>query len=422
MQVDSQVHTMSQPENTMEYINTRIEQARLETRQLYQQIDKVKAKIVDSTLKDCAVNVASLSKTALNLKPLQVLKGHNNKIADMKWSADSKSILSCSQDGFLIIWNPTTGMKLNAIPLDSQWVLSCAYSPNGRLVASAGLTNNCTIYSVPDIDDGSSAFQQRIVSVFKGHTCGITACDFIDNHSILTASGDMTCAKWDLNKGQRVVEFLDHFGDVLAMGINRQSLSNGGGDCIFASGASDGYARIWDTRNNGSISQQFFVSNSDITSIQFFADGNSFVTGSDDGIIRLYDVRADCELAKYSLPEMAQQHYNQEIDRTYFHQSPMYQEQLLEYKRARPLSVEEIDSALNISGVMSLDFSQSGRLMYSCYAEQGCYVWDTLKSTIVGKLDGHSNKVSKVSTSPNGYAVCTSSWDSTMRVLTPSYI
>jgi guanine nucleotide-binding protein G(I)/G(S)/G(T) subunit beta-1 len=419
--MEAQVQVMGNQGDTQDFISNKISKARLETRQLYQQIDKVKAKIQDSTLTDCAANVPSLSKSSLNLKPLQVLKGHNNKVADMKWAADSKSILSCSQDGFLIIWDPVTGMKLNAIPLDSQWVLSCAYSPNGKLVASAGLTNNCTVYSVPSLDDESAAFQQRIVCVFKGHVCGITACDFINNNSILTASGDLTCSRWDITKGKRVGEYLDHFGDVLAMTIDRQSLANGG-DCIFASGASDGYARIWDTRNNGQVSQQFFVSNSDITSIRFFPDGNSFATGSDDGIIRLYDLRADCELAKYSLPSATQQLRAREMNQTYFHQSPLYQEQVMESKYSRSFSIEELNSTLDVSGVMSLDFSKSGRLMYSSYAEQGCFIWDTLKAEVVGKLEGHSNRVTKVSTSPNGYAVCTSSWDSTMRVWTPSYV
>lgn len=419
----TQVQVMSSShEDTQEFISSKISNVRLETKQLYQQIDKVKAKIQDSTLIDCAANVPSLNRSSLNLKPLQVLKGHNNKVADMNWAADSKSILSCSQDGFLIIWDPVTGLKLNAIPLDSQWVLSCAYSPNGKLVASAGLTNNCTVYAVPSLEDENAAFQQRIVSVFKGHVCGITACDFIDNNSLLTASGDLTCAKWDITKGKKVGEYLDHFGDVLAMTINRYSMKNGGGDCIFASGASDGYARIWDTRNKGTMSQQFFVSNSDITSLKFFPDGNSFATGSDEGIIRLYDLRSDCELAKYSLPDATQQQQTQEMEQTYFQQSPMYQQQLMESKQSRQISLEEMNSAMDVSGVMSLDFSQSGRLMYSCYSEQGCYIWDTLKAEIVGKLEGHTNRVSKVSTAPNGFAVCTSSWDSSMRVWTPSYV
>lgn len=393
--------------DTQELISSRIDNARLETRQLYSQIEKAKNRVQDTTLKLCSKNIEPVTK--INLKPLQILRGHNNKVADMKWSSDSKSILSCSQDGFLILWDPVTGLKLNAIPLDSQWVLSCAISPNSKFVASAGLTNNCTIYSIPE-DRGS--FTQRIVSVFKGHVCGITACDFVDSNSILTASGDMTCCLWDIPKSSRSMEFLDHFGDVLSMSINK-SHNNGPNDTIFATGASDGHSRIFDTRTS-KVQQSFFVGNSDVTSVKFFKDGNLVATGCDDGIIRLFDLRADCELGTYAL---ANSQHNQQKP-TYYEKSasPTYAQQ------RHSLGSSFQDSALDASGVTSLDFSNSGRLMFSTYSEQGCVIWDTLKGAVVGKLEGHSNRVANVATAPNGLAVCTSSWDSTMRVWTPSYV
>ncbi|CAM9015996.1 unnamed protein product [Wickerhamomyces anomalus] len=406
-----------QPDDPQEYITKQLNKARLESRQLYAQIDKVKAKIQDTTLLDSATQIPSLSKDSINLKPLQNLKGHNNKIADMKWSKDSKSILSASQDGFLIIWDPTTGLKLNAVPLDSQWVLSCAYSPSGQLVASAGLTNNCTIYRISSNLQDEFAFQQRIVSIFKGHTCGITACDFINDEEILTASGDMTCALWDINKGKKTAEYLDHLGDVLCMDINKSDSNQ------FVSGASDGYARIWDRRSSN-LEQSFFVSNSDVTSVKFFKDGNSIVTGSDDGVIRLFDLRADCELAQYSLPRAIQEMNRSKQNQTFLTpNTPQYNNQSPFVKSRSSLSISNsLNSAIDNSGITSLDFSQSGRLMYSCYTEHGCMVWDLLKAEIVGKLEGHNNRVSHVATSPNGLAVATASWDTTMRVFTPSYL
>jgi guanine nucleotide-binding protein G(I)/G(S)/G(T) subunit beta-1 len=405
-------------------LTTRISKARQETKHLYQQIDKIKLTIQDTTLSECSSNIPALNKQGLNLKPSQILKGHNNKIADFKWAADSKSILSCSQDGFLIIWDPVTGLKLNAIPLDSQWVLSCAYSPNNRLVASAGLTNNCTIYSLPELGNYENAFQQRIVSVFKGHICGITCCDFVDNNSILTGSGDMTCALWDINKSKKVGEYLDHFGDVLSMSIDKTK------ENVFISGSSDGYARLWDIRTN-SVEQRFFVSNSDITSLKFFKDGNSFVSGSDDGVIRLFDLRADSEINRYNLTNAISDLKNSHSSRTIYVQSeaspsygrpsPTMQHSQQFQTQSIHSSIVDLNSALDAPGVTSLDFSQSGRLMFSCYSEQGCIIWDTLKAEIVGKLEGHSNRVVNVASSPNGFGVCTASWDTTMRIWTPSY-
>ncbi|KAH3684400.1 hypothetical protein WICPIJ_004625 [Wickerhamomyces pijperi] len=423
-------------------LNQKISQARFETKQLYNQIDKIKGKIQDTTLTDCSKDIKSLSSTNINLKTCQVLKGHNNKIADFKWSADSKTILSCSQDGFLIIWDAVTGFKVNAIPLDSQWVLSCAYSPNSKMVASAGLTNNCTIYSIGNhIDD------QRILTVFKGHTVGISQCEFLNNQEILTASGDMTCKLWDISRGMKTVEFLDHYGDVLSMNVNRNNNTS------FVTGSSDGYTRVFDIRSTAktNLTSSFFVGNSDVTSAQFFKDGNSIVTGSDDGVIRLYDLRSDCELAKFSLASSLHDVQLKQSNQTaFFNQqnnnytsspiSPNFYQKAQQphgmlgspglynsngsstHNRFSSPSFQDQNSQIDSSGVTSLDFSASGRLMYACYTDYGCIIWDFLKNEIVGKLEGHSNRVTKVATSPNGFGVCTSSWDSTMRLWTPSYI
>ena len=113
-----------------------------ESKQLHAQINKAKHKIQDASLFQMANKVTSLTKNKINLKPNIVLKGHNNKIDIFRWSRDSKRILSASQDGFMLIWDSASGLKQNAIPLDSQWVLSCAISPSSTLVASAGLSNN----------------------------------------------------------------------------------------------------------------------------------------------------------------------------------------------------------------------------------------------------------------------------------------
>ncbi|EDO17171.1 hypothetical protein Kpol_1072p41 [Vanderwaltozyma polyspora DSM 70294] len=389
-----------------EDIQQRIDLARQETKHLYAQIDKVKMKVQDADLCQMAKSVKSLNSDALNLKPTLTLKGHNNKIADFRWSQDSKNLLSASQDGFMLVWDSETGLKKNAIPLDSQWVLSCAISPSGNLVASAGLNNNCTVYRVSK----EARVQQSIVSIFKGHTCYISDVEFLDNSKIVTASGDMTCALWDIPKAKRVREYADHLGDVLSISLPPAHTENSAN--LFASSGSDGYTYIWDVRSAASV-QSFFVSNSDVNTVKFFKDGNSIVTGSDDGTLRMFDLRADCPIATYSL------------NKTMTNESQTYSSTTTEYGQKSPTSpsVATLNSSyLDNQGVMSLDFSASGRLMFACYTDIGVLVWDILKAEIVGKLEGHSNRVSNIRTSPDGLAVCTGSWDSTMKVWSPNYV
>jgi len=69
-----------------------------------------------------------------------------------------------------------------------------------------------------------------------------------------------------------------------------------------------------------------------------------------------------------------------------------------------------------ICGITSVAFSISGRILFGGYDDWTCNVWDTLKGERVGVLTGHENRVSCLGVSSDGMALCTGSWDSTLRV------
>lgn len=383
-------------------ITKKIEIARQESNSLQSQVTKVKDTIQDSNLFEMAANVPVINNKSINLSPTITLRGHNNKIADFRWSNDSKYILSASQDGFLLLWDSETGLKEKAVPLDSQWVLACAISPNGKLISSGGLNNNCTIYSI----SGESRIQQNIQTIFKGHTCYISDIGFLDNANVVTGSGDMTCALWNIPKARRIREYTDHLGDVL----NLSMTPSGSNPNTFCSCGSDGYTYIWDTRT-AEATQNFFVSECDVNSVQFFNDGQTIAAGSDNGVIKLLDLRSDCPIASYSLQDSLYPHHSQP---TYLPKNNDYN-----YQLTSPMTSNSMTSYLDDQGVTSLDFSASGRLMYATYTDLGCVVWDLLRAEVVGKLEGHSDRICGVRSSPDGLGVCTGSWDTTLRLWSP---
>ena len=75
---------------------------------------------------------------------------------------------------------------------------------------------------------------------------------------------------------------------------------------------------------------------------QFFPNGYAFATGSDDATVRLFDIRADQELAMYSHDNI-------------------------------------------ICGVTSVAFSKSGRLLLAGYDDFNCNVWDSIRAERAGK-------------------------------------
>lgn len=58
----------------------------------------------------------------------------------------------------------------------------------------------------------------------------------------------------------------------------------------------------------------------------------------------------------------------------------------------------------------------SGRLLFAGYSDYCIHIWDTLKGSRGTTLYGHENRVSSLQISPDGTALGTGSWDSTIRV------
>jgi len=340
-------------------IQERIAAARREAEALKEKIRARREVSADTTLFAMAAEEPSLPRIQMRMRRL--LRGHLAKIYAMHWAADKRHLVSASQDGKLILWDAYTTNKVHAIPLRSSWVMTCAYAPSGNLVACGGLDNICSVYNLRS-KDGNGIKGARELSAHSGY---LSCCRFIDDRRIVTSSGDMTCMLWDIEAGARITEFSDHTGDVM-------SLSLAPNQNTFVSGACDATAKLWDIRT-GKATQTFVGHESDINAVQFFPNGDAFATGSDDASCRLFDIRADREL------------------NTFAH-----------------------DTIL--CGITSVAFSASGRLLFGGYDDYTCNIWDTLKGERVGVLIGHENRVSCLGVSADGMALCTGSWDSTLRI------
>lgn len=336
-----------------------VQALREEAEHLRSKIKNERMAVRDTSLVQAAQNVDPVSR--VNFKVRKTLRGHLAKIYAMHWASDSRQLVSASQDGKLIVWDGYTTNKIHAIPLRSSWVMTCAYSPSGNLVACGGLDNICSIYSLRTREGNV-----RVTRELQGHTGYLSCCRFLSDSQILTSSGDMSCALWNLDTGQLINTFLGHTGDVMSISLAP------GDENVFVSGACDATAKLWDVRD-GQCHQTFTGHDQDINAVSFFPNGKAFATGSDDASCRLFDLRADQELMTYSYELIS-------------------------------------------SGITSVGFSISGRLLLAGYDDYNCYVWDTLKGERAGIMTGHDNRISCLGVTQDGLAVATGSWDSLLRI------
>lgn len=59
---------------------------------------------------------------------------------------------------------------------------------------------------------------------------------------------------------------------------------------------------------------------------------------------------------------------------------------------------------------------RAGRILFAGYNDYTVNAWDTLKCNRLSVLYGHENRISCLKMSPDGTALCTGSWDFTLRV------
>ncbi|XP_016087440.1 guanine nucleotide-binding protein subunit beta-5-like [Sinocyclocheilus grahami] len=215
---------------------------KVESESLKAKLEEERAKLHDVELHQVAEKIEALGQFVM--KTRRTLKGHGNKVLCMDWCRDKRRIVSSSQDGKVIVWDAYTTNKEHAVTMPCTWVMACAYAPSGCAVACGGLDNKCSVYPLSLDKNENLAAKKKSVAM---HTNYLSSCSF-------TNSDMQGCDK---------------------------------------------KANVWDMRSGQNV-QSFETHESDINSVKYYPSGDAFATGSDDATCRLYDLRADREVAIYS--------------------------------------------------------------------------------------------------------------------------
>ncbi|KAB7501042.1 Guanine nucleotide-binding protein subunit beta-2 [Armadillidium nasatum] len=176
----------------------------------------------------------------------------------------------------------------------------------------------------------------------------------------------MEIIQWDVKVGQKVSQYFGHAGDVVTLSIAPDQNT-------FITGSVDKTIKLWDLRDPKECKQTFWGHIGDVNSAFFHSSGNGFATGSEDKTSRFWDIRSDQQIAEYKAPNEK-------------------------------------------SGFSSCGLSKSGRYLMCGSDDNQIHFWDTLKTNHCGTLQGHDNRITSLTVADDGIAIATSSWDTHVRV------
>ena len=183
------------------------------------------------------------------------------------------------------------------------------------------------------------------------------------------ADSDTTLFMWDIESGELKRPFIGHIQRVVAADYSPDGE-------FFVTGSDDGFVRVWQIAT-GRNKRQLQEHTKAVNSLAFSPDGSTFATASADGTAGLWHVtKAD----------------------------------------PRDVDIPIHLFAGHSDSVTSVDFSPDGLTLVTASADKTAMLWDVETGENVLTLEGHTGAVNRAVFSPDGATVLTGSADNTARL------
>ena len=213
----------------------------------------------------------------------KTLQGYTSWVKSVAFAPDGQTLASGSDDKTVRLWNVSTGQCLRTLE-HSNGVWSVAFSPIppnppnlgglGGILASGGDDQKVNLW---DVSDGKCRL------TLQGHTGWVLSVAFSpDGRTLASASKDKTVKLWDVSTGKCLKTFEGHTSWVTSVAFSPDGLT-------LTSGSTDQTVKLWDI-STGRCLKTLEGHTHWIRSVAFSPQGKTLASGSEDQTVKLWDV------------------------------------------------------------------------------------------------------------------------------------
>jgi WD40 repeat protein len=294
------------------------------------------------------------------IKPRTTIRGHSGDVWNAVHLPGGRRIITCSEDDSLRLWDLESGAQIGEDWRDvggKAGVITIALSPNGKAVASGGRDGKVRLWDVE---------RREVIAKWTGHTDAVNSvCWSADGERVLSASYDRTVRVWDVEIGKTVlgpILMKTADGGVYAARYSHDTTK-------IAVGGLEEDVKIWDGKTGKLLST--IEHKGVVWSLTWTSDDKKLITGSHNGLIRIYDTdtwQQIATLAGHDGGVFSLYHYNRLLVSTSFDRTARLWNLNTNLPVGPPLQHED-----RVNGAA---ISADGKLLATGCQDKNAYIWD----------------------------------------------